>query len=241
MNSEDEKNADLLAAPPFGLFRRTRALARHLPGFALAERGFLAGERLFLRELNARLEAVGSGNRTGVRASPGRRGGEQGVRKLLENLMEQAMEQSPEDGRRMLYISLLKQLLPDEARMLSALSDGSAYVLIHVGMGMPLSPVSQKLAENLSDVGNAAGVSVRDAAPAYITHLRHLGLVRIGPEDKLRQSEYELLETHARVLDVARTLEKTRYSMRILRRTLSISNLGRALWEAASPDQGEAH
>ncbi|MFV8052461.1 Abi-alpha family protein [Mycobacterium sp. 48b] len=151
---------------------------------------------------------------------------------LLRALLDRSMYTSPDDSRTTLYLDLLEDLVPDEARILAALSDGSAYPVIHIaepGAGGG----STMVLTNASTVGRASGVSLPQHTPLYLTRMLQSGLVTIGPEGTSMYDEYEILLTDSAVnLALARARRGMR-SARVIRRTVRISELGQDLWEAA--------
>lgn len=175
-------------------------------------------ERLLWREVRQRLDADGSGN--GVhRAKAGQ---------LLTDLLTQAVEQSATQARDRLIVRLLSDIEPDEARILAAMSDGTTYPLIHVITKTPLGMAGARLLENISTVGRAAGIALPDYVPIYLSRLRRLGLVTVGPESDEHADGYELLASDG-LVRAARDGHDG--PTRLLRRTLSLSSLGTDLWE----------
>ena len=225
-----------IAAELFGLaHERLSALARNFPAFSFAGRQVRRVERAVLLQLKRRLEDVDSAPPRSVVRVAGRAVAESargaaGI--LLGDLLERSMTQTKAEARAELHRHVLAQLLPDEARILSALSDGSTYPLVHVGVGPPVGPLVNRVQDNVSNVGRAAGVLLLDQVPAYIGHLRLLGLAQTGPEDKTLKTKYEIVESDDLVRGARETIEKSKRSARILRRTLLISPLGRELWQA---------
>lgn len=152
---------------------------------------------------------------------------------VMRDLLDRSMYSRPDDSRSALYLSLLQDLLPDEARILAALSDGSAYPVIDIAE--PLLGTSTALVlTNASTVGRAAGVTLPHHTPLYVSRLVLAGLAVVGPEGGNAMSDdYEMLLTDASVnLAIAKARRGIR-SARIIRRTLRISDLGQELWEAA--------
>ncbi len=84
---------------------------------------------------------------------------------VLRELLDRSMySRPPDDSRNALYLSLLSDLLPDEARILAALSDGSTYPVVDIAE--PLLGTSTVLVlTNASTVGRAAGVSLPPSHP----------------------------------------------------------------------------
>ena len=145
------------------------------------------------------------------------------------------MDQTPAEGFASLVDVLLESITPDEARILSALSDGSRYPVVQIGtagIGVP----QRRVLSNASSVGRAAGVALPDRTPEYLTHMQQLGLVELGPEDTGRTDEYEILLTDATVRRARLEIDQSgRGRMKVTRQTVRISDLGRQLWDVVRP------
>ena len=164
-----------------------------------------------------------------ITASPGV---DESPNAVLRTLMDRSMYSSPDTSRDALYLHLLNALVPDEARILAALSDGSAYPVIHIAEpGTGGTPVFAL--KNASTVGRSAGVSLPRHTPLYLTRMLHLGLVRLGPEASSISDEYEMLLTDSVVNIALATARRGVRAARVVRRTVRISDLGQELWEAA--------
>jgi hypothetical protein len=149
----------------------------------------------------------------------------------MEALLERALEQSGSDGRAALFARLVADLLPDEARILSALSGGSGAAVVHVetrGLAQP----GTRLLEDASMIGNTAGLAVPDMSGAYIAHLLALGLVQLEPESPELVLEYEILIASRPVRDALARAGPIAVPARVVRRTLALTDLGRELWQA---------
>jgi hypothetical protein len=185
-------------------------------------------EEAILRELRDRLALLDSGSRSEDKGNPA---------SVLDGLLEASIDMDVAASRNELYLTLLRQLVPDEARILAALSDGTAYPLLHVqgrnnGHGYLLS--------NLSSVGRAAGVLLPDAVSTYVLRLRALGLAEEGPADDSLSVQYDILLGEPLVRQAeqeART--NSRLGAKMVRRTLRISALGQELWRACRPPEPE--
>jgi hypothetical protein len=150
---------------------------------------------------------------------------------LLRGLLDRSMYTSPDDSRDALYLSLLQALVPDEARIFAALSDGSAYPLVHIaepGVGSPVV-----ILKNASNIGRAAGVSLPQHTPLYLTRLLDLGLAQPGPESSQMYDDYEMLLTDSKVSAALARARRGVRAARVIRQTVRITELGDELWEAA--------
>ena len=228
--------------------REIHRAARAFPGVSLIEAQASAGERFLLRQIKRRLDQVDPPSIAPGDAPPGHAAPASDrpnaptdarrptIEDRLQELLKRSLRNTPAQSRQTLHELLVSQLVPDEARILSALSDGSSYPLVHIAE--PGAESYQKLVlENASSVGRAAGVALPDRVHLYVSHLRRLGLVESGPEDHSLKDQYEILLTEAKLRDTIASVGKGPRGPRIIRRTVRISDLGRELWEAARSAQ----
>lgn len=152
----------------------------------------------------------------------------------MSELLDRANEQTTSGSRHELYAKIIDQMVPDEARIISALSDGSSSPLVHVlrrSMGRQ-PPVA--VLENMSLVGRTANLALPHLTPNYVGHLMSLGLLEIGPEDSSMKAEYEILAADMAVLGAIKRASRRAMAARVERRTIRLSTLGRELWAAVS-------
>jgi len=225
----------------FGNVRRLLGVFEHLPGVTLARDLLATVERELLHLLKERLARVDAPNGAAPRAVDA----EERIvpppwtpAALLSELLARSTDQTFEESQRCYFLRILREIVPDEARILAALADGSRYPLVDVSHGTRLGRVTERVQRNVSSVGKAAGVTWPDAVPRYLAHLRELGLVETEPEHPGLQEKYEIVETDTAVRDAIGRIRGMGGTPRIVRRTLRISELGRALW-AACEDSGE--
>jgi hypothetical protein len=152
---------------------------------------------------------------------------------MLQSLMDRSMYDSPQQSRTVLHRALLAALVPDEARIFAALSQGAVYPVIHVARpGVGAQP--QWVLRNASTVGRAAGVCLPQFTPEYLTRMSSLGLVGIGPHTEGMADEYEMLLTDAAVHAAVSAERRGLRAARIVRASVSLTELGRELWEAVT-------
>jgi hypothetical protein len=153
--------------------------------------------------------------------------------------LRRSIDDTPAESRRALHEALVRELVPDEARILAAVADGSAYPMVHVaepGIGS----FQKRVLENASSVGRAAGVALPARTHIYVSHLRRLGLLQSGPEDESLRDEYDILLTEPTVRRVLEAINRGPRHARVIRRTIVVSELGRELWESAQgPEDAE--
>ncbi|UVS76731.1 DUF4393 domain-containing protein [Actinokineospora sp. UTMC 2448] len=163
-------------------------------------------------------------------SSPARGAGEP-LRAAMAELLERSVTDSRDAAREHYFALVMRQLLPDEARIISALSDGSVFPLVHLVARTGIAAPHRYLLENASTVGRAAGVVAPGLVPFYVTRLLRFGLAEIGDEVPALNTQYELLLTDERV----RALDVGRLGPRVIRLSLHVSELGAQFWAASDP------
>jgi len=228
---------DSPGSPPLA----NRLLAK-LPGGAIVQEQMDKVEKRILSELKHRLDRLeGSGEQTvqvvafsmetqSSTHAPTR--DLRGPAEMLRELLAISSEQSKEQAELAYYSSLLRNLLPDEARILSAVSDGGIYPLINLVALSKLGIQSHVVLENTCSVGRAAGVQLPEMTRGYIQRLMAAGLVETGPEDYALTTKYEILETDDVLRKLIAQMKVSGQRSQLKRRVLKISELGRNLWEA---------
>ncbi len=231
----------LAALDPTGLVgHRVVGAARLLPGVAFGER--VSGA--VLEELERRLEAVVGDRRRLPAAEDEPLDGELQdpvpVRQrpapamLMDALLRESQEQDPREGEEALVEMLIGELVPDEARILVALSDGSAFPVLDV-VARGGTDAGRILLAGVSNVGRLAGVVLPERTPIYLTHMAGLGLVERGEEDPALAAEYESLLEDPAVRE-ARAAGSGMRRPRTVRGTVRVSSLGRTVWAASRVD-----
>jgi hypothetical protein len=152
------------------------------------------------------------------------------LRVAMKDLLDASAEFDHEQAREDLYVTVLRQLTPDEARIVSVLAAGVAFAVVDVVTR------DRAMLRNASTVGEAAGVVLLDEVPAYLTRLAGLGLVDIDGESAGLGAQYEILATSALVRDAVDSAKRAK----LTRRTVRISGFGSRFWAACDPDSSRA-
>jgi hypothetical protein len=232
------------------------SFTKRLPGVDTAERGFRQVERQLLGELRRRLDEVDDPYHAALTAAstmnrptgrtpgfepvgtitviPAREGHGEPLRAAMAELLNRSIGFGREKAKEYLYAIILRQLTPDEARILSALSGGSPFPLIDVAERTGLGGAGRVVLRNASTVGKAAGVSLGDQVPSYLTRLIGLGLADIDEEAPALETQYEILMTDETVRQAENSVKRVKF----VRRTVHISRLGAQFWEACDPTAG---
>lgn len=152
----------------------------------------------------------------------------------MQRLLDRALDQSTRSGQAELFHRILDQLVPDEARILGALSDGSVSPLVNVHAWNRAGILGKPTLENSSLVGRTANLALPHLTANYVTHLLSLGLVETGPEDPSLKTEYEILMAETHVLKAIKAATRGPLAARVDKHTLLLSHLGRSLWDATT-------
>ena len=158
----------------------------------------------------------------------------EGLDAKMRGLLGRAVEQSSTSSRQELFHKILDQIVPDEARIVSALSDGSASPLLNVYARTRAGLVGEVVLENMSLIGKTANLALPHLTPMYVSHLLSLGLVESGPEDTSMKDEYEILAADTAVLQAIKDASRGPIPAPVERYTLRLSGLGLELWAATN-------
>ncbi len=218
----------LFEGNPFSTDTLASRLLRRVPGRNFALHQLKQVEQRLLSEFKYRLEKAEPRN---VVRNVAEHPSAQILHTHLHTLLEESQDQSHPEAEFSMFMAVLKSLVPDEARIFAALSEGASYPLIHVEAGT-LFNWTGLVVECVSSVGKNAGVQCCELTHLYVQHLLALGLVEIDHVENNQTLKYELLETEAIVRIALERLKKSGQRSKILRRTLRMSSFGERLWKA---------
>lgn len=208
-------------------------LLQRVPGGDFAQEQLEKIETRVLQELKGRLDQIDRGPSVAVlnlSLTQKGRGKPRAPADMLRDLLDTSNTQSREEALIGFHARVLASLLPDEARILSVLSDGRTFPMINVSAGTRMGLSPRVVEEGLSSVGKYAAVHCPELVPVYIQHLKSWGLVRVDGEDPEQETEYQMLEADDVVRKVIARIEEGGERARIARRALRISEIGSTLW-----------
>jgi hypothetical protein len=223
--------------------RRRPVVPKRFDPFGIADRAMDAakvglklatwGEEQLATLVKTRLEALDTPPRTLPSAKPANA---DSLHDKMGKLLDRALDQSTVGSQTELYHRLLDQLVADEARIIGALSEGATSPLVNVYSRSRTS--GGAVLENACLIGRTANVALPNMVPQYVGHLLSLGLVETGPEDPAKKADYEVLMAEPMVLRAIKNATRGPLVARVEKQTLSLSALGRGLWEAAMHQDG---
>lgn len=146
------------------------------------------------------------------------------LREVGEALLRRSRDVWDEASQYPAYAAILRELAPDEARILVLLlSDGpqpAVDVLVRGVVGRLRA--SRLIARELTMIGPHAGVRHPKAVPAHLNNLTRLGLVWAAAEPVSDLHRYQVLEAQPDVLDA---MHSVRFP-RIVRRSIHLTPMG---------------
>lgn len=143
-------------------------------------------------------------------------------------LLDRSLSSTTSTGRADHHALLLRQLVPDEARIVDHLATAEPSPVVTIqrrGSG-------ETVLANASLVGRSAAVTLPSQTPTYVNHLLQLGLVQLGPEDPDNGAGYELVLAERQVRAALREGAAGKVPAKVVRRTVRLSDLGTELWES---------
>jgi hypothetical protein len=160
------------------------------------------------------------------------------LRTAMSELLHRASGSNGRTSRDYLFGTIVSQLVPDEARILAALAGRRSFAVIDVVAKPAGRSTTRTVLANASTVGAEAGVSVTRNAATYLTRLTSFGLVEFGPPVDDMGRQFALLVADAAVREARAHIERAKLgSVKLVRKSVSLSPLGRELWAACAPDR----
>ncbi len=160
-------------------------------------------------------------------------GHESSLSELYANLLAASMDKATASGAHPAFVEIIKQLTPDEARMISLFLQPLALPLLDVRREYK-EPTLEKsggqyVLVNFSLLGEAVGVEFPGLTPTYIDNLCRLGLAQVPVMFHYTAvGIYEILENSEQVQKVKTDIEANpEYVCRFERKGLQITQLGK--------------
>lgn len=106
-------------------------------------------------------------------------GHQEALRDMYANLLATAMDKNTADAAHPAFVEIIKQLTPDEARLMTLFIQQRPFPIITVRAESINKIGGITIAHHLSLFGEQAEVTVKDLVPAYLGNLDRLGLISI--------------------------------------------------------------
>lgn len=159
------------------------------------------------------------------------------LRTAMSELLDRSALSDDKQSREYLFGTIVSQLVPDEARMLAALSTGRTFAVVDVlARESGRSGRTRPVLSNASTLGAAAGVAVPSSTPTYLTRLEGLGLVEFVASSDELSSQYESLRSDPAVRAARDKADRGKQtSAKVSRKSVRLAPLGREFWTACAP------
>lgn len=158
------------------------------------------------------------------------------LRTAMSELLDRSATSANGRSREYLFGTIVSQLVPDEARILAVLAERSPFPAVDVVTKQVGRSSTRVVLANVSTVGVTAGVAAVADTPTYLNRLHGFGLLEFAPAgDELADRFKPLLEDPSVVAAKAQAERTKAGSPRIVRKTVTLSALGREFWAACAP------
>jgi hypothetical protein len=160
-------------------------------------------------------------------------GHEETLRDMFANLLAAAMDTRTATGAHPAFVEIIRQLTPDEARILRLLAVNRPFPLLNVRCEFKVQTDAQRggqdVLTNFSLLGWEAGCELPDLTPIYIDNLCRLGLADVPTLfEYTAPGVYQPLEQHPKVETVKKDLESTNiWRVVIVRKGLRVTEFGK--------------
>lgn len=157
------------------------------------------------------------------------------LRRMGDRLLAQSAEPAAAQAPHPAYEHILKELCPDEARILRLLFTDGAQPAIDVRTNRPFGVGAETVAAGVSMIPEVAGCRHPDRIAAYLGNLHRLGLIWFSKE-QVEVRRYELLQVQPQVIDALTSAGRYAKSVR---RRIEITPFGRDFYSTCfSPSVG---
>jgi hypothetical protein len=160
------------------------------------------------------------------------------LRTAMRELLDRAGRTTPVKSREYLFGTIVSQLVPDEARVLSELAGGRRFAAVDVVAKHVGRTATRPVFTNATLIGEVAGISPARNVATYLARLHGFGLVEYGPEAEDLGEEYDRLAVDAAVQEARSLIDHSKLgSAKLIRKTVALSALGREFWAACAPER----
>jgi hypothetical protein len=132
---------------------------------------------------------------------------------------------------------IVDQLAPDEARILKLLVNEGPQPIVYINKAAPLGIGAREVARRLSLIGREAGCQRPGLVAAYLDNLVRLGLVAIRRDPIGDEQAYQVVEAQPEVVEAIRSASGPIFKGQSSRRSVHITDFGRAFCRAAFPPE----
>lgn len=167
-------------------------------------------------------------------------GYEESLRDLYANLLAASMDSKTVSLAHPSFVEIIKQMTPDEARLMKYFSTEELLPLISIRAELVEGSGGRDIAPNLSLFGKDANCEHEHLTPSYIDNLSRLGLISTPDKFYTAAEVYEELENYPSVLELKNQIDSEEGQRASIDRGLvQITHLGRQFIKACVIDHRE--
>lgn len=160
-------------------------------------------------------------------------GHEETLRDMYANLLAASMDTRTASGAHPSFVEIIRQLTPDEARIIRLFANDRAFPLLDVRWEFKTPTETESggkdVLVNFSLLGYEAHCEFPDLTPTYLDNICRLGIADIPAIYKYTaRGIYDSLESHPQVVDAKKTIETNeKLQARVHHKGLRITELGK--------------
>jgi hypothetical protein len=160
-------------------------------------------------------------------------GGEEGLSDMYANLLASAMDKNTAQGAHPAFVEIIKQLTPDEAKIVALFRFERAFPLIDLRWEYKPNEAGRSggmsQLRNFSMFGVEAGVEFPENMPAYIDNICRLGLADVpAMYQYTTPGVYDPLENSGVILSIKSMIEQNQGLTAVIdRKGLQVSEMGK--------------
>jgi len=148
-------------------------------------------------------------------------GHQETLAELYANLLASSLDSATALSAHPSFVDIVKNMTPDEAKIMRLLSDGESWPIVDVLIQMPHSGFAVGL-RNFCFLADRAACDHPALLASYLDNLSRLGLIEMPSATKLMQGRYERLERSPQILQLRGQLtagQKLRFQRKLVRIT----------------------
>jgi hypothetical protein len=155
-------------------------------------------------------------------------GHEESLSDMYANLLASAMDKKTADGAHPAFVEIIKQLTPDEAKLISYFMQPLPFPLVTVrAESQEPGQGGYDIAVNVSLFGEKSGLALPDLVPSYLDNLSRLGLIDIQAKySYINSLLYEELENSMLVNSYRARVVKLNHVSQLIRGAVRVTSLG---------------
>ncbi len=168
-------------------------------------------------------------------------GGDESLCDMYANLLATAMDSKTAHTAHPAFVEIIRQLTPDEARIISTFSRERFFPVITIRTGPKSNPLSEEttILKDFSLIGEDAGCQHPSNTRLYLDNICRLGLAEIQGAFYTAPGIYDRVESDARVVELmAAVPEGGTLMLHIRRKMLAMTELGLAFANACVAPHG---